>query len=296
VSPIRVGTRGSVLALWQTNWVCARLRELHPELELEQVVIRTHGDETPDAPFDASWPAGAFVSALERALRERRIDLAVHSCKDLPTASTAGISIAAVPEREVVHDVLLTADRVRLDSLPRGMRIGTGSPRRAAQLRRLGHVTIVPLRGNVPTRVEALRGGDLDGVVLAAAGLKRLGLTHPYAIELPAEQFVPAAGQGALAVQARDGDTAVAVAAELDDAPTRMAITAERSFLEGIEASCHTPTGAWATVRGPEILLRAQLFSDDYARVVEGAEEGRDPVTLGRRLADRLKSRLSAGA
>ena len=290
---LRVGTRGSELALCQTNWVCGRLGRAHPSLSIEPVIIKPHGDLVTEQDFGPAWPVGAFVSAIERALLERRIDFAVHSYKDLPTTETAGLAIAATPVREVVHDILLTRTRVRaLEDLPAGARIGTNSPRRAAQLHRLGDWRIVPIRGNVPTRIAKMEGEELDGVVLAAAGLKRLGLEYPHVIELPAERFLPAPAQGALAVQTRQDGAAADLLAVLDDPPTRRAVTAERSFLRRTNAGCHAPVAALATVDGEEVSLRGRLFTDDYARCAEGVEHGPDPQGVGVSLADRLLREL----
>jgi hydroxymethylbilane synthase len=293
VKPLRVGTRGSDLALWQTNWVCDRLRAIHPLLVIERVIIKTHGDLAANEPFGPSWPAGAFVGAVEVALLDGRVDLAVHSYKDLPTAETVGLTIAATPVRGAVHDVLLTRGVTRLEDLPAGARIGTNSARRAAQLRQVGTFEFVPIRGNVPTRIAKLEREGLDGVVLAAAGLERLGIAHPYRIDLPTDRFVPAPAQGALAVQTRAGTSSAALVAEIDDPATRRAVTAERAVLLEIEAGCHTPVGALATATGEEITLRAQLFSDDHVRMVSGTAAGRDPVALGAALARRLMADLT---
>ena len=195
MSKLRVGTRGSDLALWQTNWVCARLREIHADLEIEQIIIKTHGDVVTDKNVGRDWPVGAFVSALENALLEKRVDFAVHSFKDLQTAETAGLVIAATPLREVPHDVLLTRGARTIAELPRGARIGTNSPRRAAQLLQLGEFEIVPIRGNVPTRVAKIERENLQAVVLAAAGMKRLGIQYPHVIELSPLEFLPAPAQ-----------------------------------------------------------------------------------------------------
>ncbi|MBN2563777.1 MAG: hydroxymethylbilane synthase [Phycisphaerae bacterium] len=292
MTKLRVGTRGSDLALRQTRWVCGELRKIHPRLRLEEVIIKTHGDVVTDRPFGGDWPVGAFVHAIEQALIEERIDVAVHSYKDLQTATTAGLLIAAVPVREVVHDVLLTRGPVDLDNLPAGFRIGTSSPRRSAQFRHLADVQIVPLRGNMPTRVAKLERENLDGVVLAAAGLRRLGLRHEHMLSLPTDRFVPAPAQGALAVQARDTGEAAEVVQALDDAPSRRAVEAERSFLRGINAGCHTPAAALATIEGPTISLHAQLFSDDGERMVQGREVGDDAETVGLAIARRLVREL----
>jgi hydroxymethylbilane synthase len=296
VKPVRVGTRGSDLALWQTNWVCDRLRAAHPSLAIELVVIKTHGDIAATEPFGPAWPAGAFVGAVEVALLDGRVDFAVHSYKDLPTARTARLTIAAIPERGPVHDVLLTRGATRLEDLPAGARIGTNSARRAAQLRQLGVFEFVPIRGNVPTRIAKLEREGLDGIVLAAAGLERLGIAHPYCIDLPADRFVPAPAQGALAVQTRAGAPTTDIVAAIDDPTTRRAVTAERAVLLEIEAGCHTPVGALATATGDLVQLRAQLFSDDQARAVIGTDSGPDAAELGARLARRLMEELAGPA
>jgi hydroxymethylbilane synthase len=294
VTLLRVGTRGSDLALWQTDWVCDRLRAAHPDLEFERVVIQTHGDLRPDDPIGPAWPAGAFVGAVEHALRTGGVDLAVHSYKDLPTTETPGLVVAATPERGPVHDVLLTRRVDRVEDLPAGARIGTNSGRRAAQLARVGQFAFVPIRGNVPTRIAKMERDGLDGVVLAAAGIERLGIRHPHRIDLPPDRFVPAPAQGALAVQTREAGEARALVASLDDRATRLAVTAERTVLRVIEAGCHTPVGALARITGDRITLSAQLFSDDLARMAQGIETGSDPAAVGTALARRLMNQLSS--
>ncbi len=291
---LRIGTRGSDLALWQTRWVAERLKTAHPGLEIEEVIIKTHGDVVTDAGFGRDWPVGAFVTALEHALLENRVDLAVHSYKDLPTQETAGLVIAATPQRAAVHDVLLTRMPLRrIEDLAATARIGTNSPRRAAQLRQVKPFQVVPIRGNVPTRVAKLESEGLDGVVLAAAGLQRLDLRHPHMLDLPIEDFLPAAAQGALAVQTRAGDPAAAVATVLEDRATREAVTAERQVLRHIGAGCHTPVAAYARVDDAAITLRAKLFTDDWSRCAAGVETGTDPIAVGTRLAGRLQVILS---
>jgi hydroxymethylbilane synthase len=285
---LRVGTRGSRLALTQTRWVCEKLAAAQPSVATDQIIIKTHGDIERDRPFDESWPAGSFVTALESALVADQIDVAVHSYKDLPSRSPDGLTVAAVPEREAVHDVLVTREPVDLDRLAPGFRLGTGSPRRSAQFRRLAEVEILPLRGNVPTRLEKLDRGDYDGIVCAAAGLRRLGIEPAHVSVLPPQRFVPAPAQGALAVQARAGDAAAGVVGVLEHAETRRAVIAERAFLAHIEAGCQTPLGAWASLESGAITLRGQLFSEDGTDMVEGVEMGDDPVAVGERLADRL--------
>ena len=293
---LRLGTRGSDLALTQSRWFCAQLVAAHTDIEIQEVIIKTHGDLSVDQPFSADMPVGIFVSALERALTEERIDLAVHSFKDLQTTETEGLVVAAIPEREVAHDVLLTREPVELDRLSAGFRVGTSSPRRSAQFRRLGNVEIVPIRGNVPTRVGKLESGELDGVILAAAGLKRLGISHPHATPLPTDRFVPSPAQGALAVQVRESSPAENAIRTMDHAPSRRVVEAERSFLKTINAGCHTPVGALADIHEGGILLRGQLFSDDGDRMVEGTESGDEPIAVGRRLAEKLMKELGASS
>ncbi|MCH7840617.1 MAG: hydroxymethylbilane synthase [Planctomycetes bacterium] len=289
---LRIGTRGSDLALKQTRWVVERLRAAHTSLTVEEIVIKTHGDVATDQKIDSDWPVGGFVGAIEQALAGEHIDLAVHSYKDLQTAVTPGLVVAAVPKREATWDVLITRDDSDLDDLPDGFRVGTSSPRRAAQIRRLGDIEIVPIRGNVPTRIAKIEGERLDGVVVAAAGLIRLGINPLHRIDLPVDTFVPAPAQGALAVQTRSHSRVADMVTVLNDQLSRRAVETERGFLGAIHAGCHTPVGALATVEGMRISLHAQLFSDDGLHVAEGVEEGDDPQEVSQRLADRLLSML----
>jgi hydroxymethylbilane synthase len=289
---LRVGTRGSDLALAQTRWVIDRLRQIAPALKVETVTIETQGDRYTGPIGDEHWPIGGFVGAIESALLAGRIDAAVHSYKDLPTAETPGLVIAAVPHRELPDDVLVTAEPFVADGPSRRLRIGTSSARRAAQLRWFfPSVDVVPVRGNVPTRLAKVRALDLDGVVLAAAGLCRLGIVPEHAVALPIDRFVPAPAQGALAVQIRAGDDRSPLA-QLDHPTTRLAITAERSFLAALGAGCQTPAGAIAMIQDDEIRLLGQLFSKDGTRIGQDVEVGPDPAALGEILAGRLAREL----
>jgi len=292
MTKLRVGTRGSDLALWQTNWVSEQLSKAHPGLSIERIVIKTHGDLAVSQRFDSDWPVGGFVGAIEQALSRNEIDFAVHSYKDMQTAQTPGLAIAAVPVREVVHDVLVTRKNISLADIGDGFRLGTSSPRRIAQFRRAADVEIVELRGNVPTRVKKLDSENLDGVVLAAAGLKRLAINPPHRIDLPTERFVPAPAQGALAIQTRETGEAREIIQSLDDARTRRAVDTERAFLKEIGAGCHVPVGALATIRGDTVLLQGQLFSRGYSKLAQGIQEGTDPAAVGVRLAKRLLGEL----
>lgn len=297
MSRLFVGTRGSDLAIWQTNWVSDLLRAAHPDLEIVPKIITTHGDAATDQPMESSsWPVGGFVDAIEQSLMEGDIDFAVHSYKDLTTLSPGELVVAAVPPRAEVHDLLLTRLPMQLDDIGDGFRVGTSSPRRAAQMRRHASVEIIPIRGNVPTRVKKLDGVDYDGVILAAAGLKRLGITPPHAIALPVETFVPAPAQGAVAVQTRRGTKTESILASIDHEESHRVVRAERHFLARIEAGCHTPVAALARLNRDTISIHGQLFSDDGSRMVEETLTGDDPETLGRTLAERIKAKLQVQA
>lgn len=292
MTTLRVGTRGSDLALWQTQWVSDRLRAIHPSVTIEQVIIKTHGDVAKDQPFDGDWPVGGFVGAIEQALSSQQVDFAVHSYKDLPSAATPGLVIAAVPGREAVHDVLVTREPVELDHLSGEFRLGTSSPRRAAQFRRFCGIEVVPVRGNVPTRVAKVIKQQLDGVVLAAAGLNRLKIDVPHRIDLPVDRFVPSPGQGALAIQVREGGAEEELIRSLDDESARRRVNAERAFLAAVGAGCHIAIGALAEIRGVGVTLCGQLFSEDGKRLAEGEFSGENPFEAGTHLAKRLMREL----
>ena len=293
-STLRLGTRASALALTQSGTVADALRDrLGRAVDLVHVV--TSGD-TSSAAVAQLGGTGVFVTALRDALQAGEIDLAVHSYKDLPTAPADGLVIAAVPQREDARDVLVARDGLTLGELPDGARIGTGSPRRMAMLRALGlGLEVVPIRGNVDTRLGKVADGELDGVVLARAGLARLGRLDEVTEVLDPLQVLPAPAQGALAVECRADDTDLTAAlAVLDDADTRAAVTAERALLADLEAGCTAPVGALAEIAdgddGPEIYLRGAVValdgSDDLRRSATGSRESADVV--GRRLAAEL--------
>lgn len=288
---LRVGTRGSELALRQTRLVCDALRDVDPSLRIEEVVIRTHGDARPDAAIDADWPMGGFVGAIELALLRGEVDFAVHSFKDLPSAPRRGLMVVATPPREAVHDVLVTRGPREFDAIGPGTRIGTSSPRRAAQLRwfRRG-VEVVPIRGNVPSRIARMDELGLDAVMLAAAGVRRLGMCPKHMIELPQDQFVPAPGQGALAVQAREGDAIVDLLSRLDHTPTRRAVTAERAFLAEVGPGCQTAIAALAILNGESIRLMGQLFGAG-GQLIQDTVEALEPEAAGVALARALSEK-----
>ncbi|MGN6162658.1 MAG: hydroxymethylbilane synthase [Marmoricola sp.] len=289
--PIRLGTRASLLAKTQSGHV-ARLLENALGRPVELVEVTTEGDVNA-APLASMGGTGVFVSALRAALAAHQVDVVVHSLKDLPTADFPGIVLAAVPEREDVRDVVVASAPLR--ELPAGARVGTGSPRRVAQIAALGlPIELVGVRGNVDTRIGKVASGELDGVVLAAAGLSRLGRLDEVTEYLSAETILPAPGQGALAVECREGDALTGqVAAALDHRETRACVTAERTVLALLEAGCSAPVGAHATIDDGLIRLDASVASLDGRRILREARSGQDPVALAREVADAL---LESGA
>lgn len=294
-TPIRVGTRASQLARTQSTHVADALRaRLGREVEL--VEVTTEGDRN-RAPLSTLGGVGVFVSALREALGDGVVDVAVHSLKDLPTGADQATTLAAIPPREDPRDALVARDRLTLGELPPGSVLGTGSPRRAAQLHALGlgH-QVVDIRGNVDTRIGKVSSGDLDGVVLALAGLHRLGRGDEVGEVLDPLQMLPAPGQGALAVECRagDGELADQVRSALDDPVTRATVSAERRLLAVLEAGCSAPVGALGEVvegeTGPELWLRAVALSSDGGLSVRKSATGDvgDPESLGERLAEEM--------
>ncbi len=298
-TPIRIGTRASLLARTQSAIVAAALTEATGR-ETELVLIRTVGDDSASPLVDLGG-SGVFVSALREALLAGEVDLAVHSLKDLPTASAADISLAAVPVREDPRDVVVARDGLTLGELPQGARVGTGAPRRVAQIEALGlGIELVGVRGNVDTRLGKVASGELDAVVLARAGLARLGRAAEATEVLDPLQVLPAPGQGALAVECRtDSDLLDLVRTALDDPGTRACVEAERSLLAELEAGCSAPVGALAEVaegdHGDELWIRAVALSPDGALFVRRSASGPldDPVGVGQKLAAEM---LAEGA
>ena len=294
---VRLGTRGSALALWQTRHIAARLTALVRDLRIEIVEIVSTGDQITEVPLTDVEGTGFFTATLERALLDDRVDIAVHSYKDLPVAQTDGLSVAAVPVRGPVEDVLCARDGLTLQALPPGASIGTCSARRTAQVRALRpDLDIRPLRGNVPTRVGRIASGELDALVLARAGLVRLGLDAHITDLFPVEVMLPAPAQGALAVQCRVGDAGVyRLLGGLEHAATRRAVTAERTLLHALGGGCSVPVGAVAACDGQHVTLSAGVFALDAPQALRVAERGTDPSALGEALARRLLD-LGAGA
>lgn len=288
---IRLGTRRSALATAQATHVADRLRALGHEVALVPIV--TTGD-TNRAPLEQIGGTGVFVSALRDALLAGEIDIAVHSLKDLPTTPEAGLTLGAIPQREDPRDVLVARDGLSLGELQTGALVGTGSPRRVAQLEALGlGLEMTGIRGNVDTRIAMVTDGKLDAVVLARAGLARLGRLSEVTETLDPIQVLPAPGQGALGIECRDGDTAVLQAlAPLEDPAVRAAVTAERQMLATLEAGCTAPVGALAEVvegeDGPELWLRGALGQEGGVRRLSANGPVDDPRALGRALANEL--------
>jgi hydroxymethylbilane synthase len=287
---IVIGSRGSQLALWQARHIAARLAELGAETRIQ--IIKTTGDKITDVPLAQAGGKGLFTKEIEEELLAGSIDLAVHSLKDLPTNLPAGLALAAFPEREEARDALIGRTLVMLG---KGARVGTSSLRRAAQLGALGRgIVIGNLRGNVDTRLRKLDEGQYDAIVLAAAGLRRLGWQDRIAELLPVEIMCPAVGQGALGIETRAGDRAVAdFVSKLDHEQTRIAVTAERVLLAALGGGCQVPIGAHAQIVDQTIHLRAVVASPDGARLVSGELSGADPEAVGQSLGKRL---LAQGA
>ncbi|PYM94475.1 MAG: hydroxymethylbilane synthase [Candidatus Rokuibacteriota bacterium] len=286
----KIGTRGSPLALAQAQVVATPLREQGVEVEI--VRVRTEGDRLLEVPLAEVGGKGLFVREIEQMLLAGALDCAVHSLKDLPADLPTGLTLAAFPEREDPRDVLVARARTRFEDLRPGAVLGTSSPRRRALALALRPDLVVePIRGNVDTRLRKLEGGTFDGVLLAAAGLARLGLIAPHAQPLDPEVFVPAVGQGVLAIETRTGDRrAGALLERLDHAATRACALAERACLRRLGASCNSPMAAHAVIAADTLRITALVASEDGRKVLRGsaAASPAAPEAVGRRLADSL--------
>jgi hydroxymethylbilane synthase len=288
---LTIGSRGSQLALWQANWVKSRLETLGTECRIE--IIKTTGDKIQDVPLAKVGSKGLFTKEIEEALLAGTIDLAVHSLKDLPTVLPEGLTLAAIPEREDVRDALVGTT---LDALPHGAKVGTSSLRRAAQLRALRpDLVLETIRGNVDTRLRKQAEGQYDAIVLAAAGLRRLGWADRIAQTLEPETMCPAVGQGALAIETRDDQgEGYHACRQLNHRETEAAVTAERAVLAALGGGCQVPIGAHAILNGDSMYLRAVVISPDGATLIKKNVTGpaANAASMGRALADEL---LAAG-
>lgn len=297
--PIIIGTRGSALATWQAEHVAGRLRELPSSPAVELEFIQTEGDRVLDVALSKLPGKAFFTKELEQAILDGRVHMAVHSMKDMETALPDGLTIGAVLERADPRDVLIGRDGLTLDALPEGARVGTSSLRRTAFLLRWRpDLEVADLRGNVPTRIRKLDDGEYDAIVLAAAGVIRLGMEDRITDWFTDEILLPAVAQGAIGIEVRvDDDATRALVAELEDPPTRQAVTAERAFLRRVEGGCQIPVGAHATVAAGSLTLKAAVCALDGAAAVDGVITG--PVDaaaeLGGELAVDLLDRGAAG-
>lgn len=267
---IVVGTRGSKLAVTQTNWVIDRLKEKNPSVEFEVKIIKTKGDIIQHVSLDKIGDKGLFVKEIEQQLLDGGIDMAVHSMKDMPSSLPEGLKFASIPKREDPRDVLILKEGYSsLEDLPKGATIGTGSKRRKYQL--LNHrpdLNIVPIRGNVDTRIRKIVDENLDGVVLAASGILRVGLEEKISYYLPTDIVVPAPAQGALAIEIRKNEPKIdEVINSLKDEITEIQVAAERGFLDGVNGSCHIPMGAYCEVYGEKIKLTG-LYGDEEGKAL----------------------------
>ena len=292
---IKIGTRGSALALTQSRWVQAQLLERHPDCRVELEIIKTSGDLIHDVPLAQVGGKGLFIKEIEEALLSGRVDLAVHSLKDMPAEIPAGLMLGAVPPREDYRDAFISSRYASLAEIPAGGRIGTGSLRRRVQLlHRRPDLEIVALRGNVDTRLKKLETLGLDALILAAAGLNRLGLSHVYRGLLSESEMLPAVAQGALGLEVRAADHRLRqLIAFLDHPPTRLAVSAERAFLARLEGGCVVPVAALGKVEGETLTLEALISDLDGKRYLREHLSGRvdEAQALGTALANRLLDR-----
>ncbi len=290
---VRIGTRGSALALWQAGWVKTQLESLWPGLQVALVPIKTSGDKFQEGPLAPVGGKGLFVKEIEEALLSRAVDLAVHSMKDLPSELLDSLILSAIPEREDPRDVLITRHGETLAELPAGTRVGTSSLRRQALLLHLHPgLRVEILRGNVETRLRKQREGTVDATVLAAAGLKRLGLTPQHSQVLDEQVFLPAIGQGALGIETRADDEVAALVRPLHHQATAVAVSAERAFLRGMGGSCRTPLAANGTVLNGTVYLTALVASSDGRRLIRGERSG--PVEANEQIGTLLAETLLA--
>jgi hydroxymethylbilane synthase len=292
---LTIGTRGSVLARWQAEWVKARLQAAHPELDVALAIIKTTGDKILDAPLASVGGKGLFVKEIEEALLAGAVDLAVHSMKDVPTVLPGALHLAAIPPRENPYDALISRSGLPLAKLPEVATIGTSSLRRQAQLLAYRKdFAIVNLRGNLDTRLRKVAEGAMDAIVLATAGLRRLGWEARITEILPSSVCLPAIAQGALGIECRRNDQRVnRLVAVLDDPDTRTCVEAERAFLARLEGGCQVPIAAHATLAGASLTLQGLIAGVRGERVLrdEIAGPSADGLTLGRDLAERLLGR-----
>jgi len=291
-TPLTIGTRGSQLALWQANWVKSALRSRFPAVSIELTVIKTRGDKILDVPLAKVGGKGLFVKEIEQALLDGVIDIAVHSMKDMPAEIPSGLCIGAIPKRETPNDVLISRNGQKLSELAPNACIGTSSLRRAAQLKYVRpDISITPLRGNLDTRLRKIESENLDAIVLAAAGVKRLNMENRISEYLQFEDMLPAVGQGALCIEIRTDDSETkTLIASLDDPETRTAVTGERAFLNRLEGSCQVPIAAYGEIDRGRLKLSGLVSDLNGTRILKANKSGAldQSETIGKKLAERL--------
>jgi len=294
---IIIGTRESGLAMWQAKWVCSRLQKLHPNYKFSIKGMKTTGDNILDVALAKIGDKGLFTKELELALGRNEIDIAVHSMKDLPTKLPPGLIIGAITQREYPGDVLVAPQKISLEELPQGARIGTSSLRRRAQLLKFRpDLNIVTLRGNIHTRIRKIEEKDLHGIILAYAGVYRMGFDNMIAQKIPYSICLPAVGQGALGLEIRENDMdTFKIISELDSTESRNAISAERALMKKLEGGCQVPIGALATVQDSTLNIEATVASLDGQQSIRSNMKGhiQEARELGERLAQKL---LNMGA
>ncbi len=289
---IRIGTRGSRLALWQAHFVKSRIESFYPDKNVEIITIKTKGDRITDRPLALIGGKGLFVKEIETRLLENEIDLAVHSMKDMPGELPDNLTIGVVPQRENPFDVLISRKGLQLSDYPQGARIGTSSLRRASQIKYLRpDLTLLPIRGNLDTRIEKLASGEFDAIVLAAAGLIRLGQKARITQYLTESQMIPAVGQGALCIETRKDDPTInEILKPLDHRETNICVSGERAFLKQLGGSCHVPVACFGTITGSNITLTGMIASEDGTKLLKNQLSGplENTGQLGGQLADIL--------
>lgn len=289
---IQIGTRGSKLALWQTNWVKSEIERNFPDIQVEIVTIKTTGDRITDRPLAMIGGKGLFVKEIENALFEKTIDLAVHSMKDMPGELPEGLVIGAVPVRENPFDALISRNRIPLAKLPAGSKIGTSSMRRASQIKHARPDLITEsIRGNLDTRLKKLASGEFDAILLAAAGLNRLGMADKITECFDENLMLPACGQGALCIESRENDKEIEpVLKSLDHLETRITVSGERSFLKRLEGSCHIPVACFGKLEKNSVTLTGLVASENGEHIIKRSLTGDFSSTQARgiKLADLL--------
>ena len=290
---IIVGTRGSKLALIQTNWVVEELKKANPDIEFEIKIIKTKGDLITNLPLHKIGDKGLFTKEIEQQLLDKEIDLAIHSMKDMPSVLPKGLKFANIPKREDPRDVLILREEYSsIEDLPKGAKIGTGSKRRIYQLLKYRpDLEIVPIRGNIDTRIKKVEDENLHGIVLAAAGMIRAGLENRISYYIPTNIMVPAPAQGALAIEIRENDSIIEnIVSHIKDEITEAQVAAERGFLTGVNGSCHVPMGAYCEINDDNMILTGLYGDENGDKLVIKSLEGKieDASKLGFELADKV--------